>query len=140
MYPTATELNGGQRGPCPPPPTFWQKNFYVPHHGQRCSLGFLPIPPKSTMVPLVPLAKSPVTTPRLDYANAVERWDAHRNRAGSPSPSSPRPASNNPGHTSSCDRWNTNKKSLSITSVVASRTAGATAVAEPDMMSLLCHL
>jgi hypothetical protein len=66
------------------------------------------------MIPPVPSAKSPATTPRLGYANVVERWDAHKNKAGSPSPSSPRPASSSPGCASSCDSWNTNKKSPSI--------------------------
>jgi hypothetical protein len=105
-------------------PNFWQK-FFTPLYVVTVArvhlpmvntalLGFLPTPAKSTKIPPVPLAKSPATTYRLGYANAVERWDAHKNKVGSLSPSSPRPASSSPRRAPSCDRWNTNKKSPSI--------------------------
>jgi hypothetical protein len=53
-----------------------------------------------------------------------------------------RPAGSSPRRVSSCDRWNTNKKSPSIVSVAAWWTAGATVTAgtEPEMMPPLCHL
>jgi hypothetical protein len=82
----------------------------APCHGERCSLSLLLTPPKSAMIPPVSPAKSPATTPRLGCADAVERWDTHKNRAGSPSPSSLRPASSSPRRTSSCDRWNTKQE------------------------------
>ncbi|TVU50937.1 hypothetical protein EJB05_02335, partial [Eragrostis curvula] len=83
--------------------------------------GLLPTPAKSAMIPslaaCIPIL--PAKTPSKAMpgrADAVERWDAHKTKPGSASPSSssssssPRsPASSSLGRASSCDRWDINK-------------------------------
>ncbi|KQJ91784.1 hypothetical protein BRADI_4g39736v3 [Brachypodium distachyon] len=70
--------------------------------------GLLPTPPMSTPSPciiILPAASNP-KFPKPGRADAVERWDAHKNRPRSPASSC---GSTSPGRADSCERWDMNK-------------------------------
>ncbi|KQJ92243.1 hypothetical protein BRADI_4g42445v3 [Brachypodium distachyon] len=65
-------------------------------------------PPMSTPAPciiILPAASNP-KFPKPGRADAVERWDALKNRPGSPASSC---GSTSPGRADSCERWDMNK-------------------------------
>uniref|UniRef100_A0A0D9WGV6 Uncharacterized protein n=1 Tax=Leersia perrieri TaxID=77586 RepID=A0A0D9WGV6_9ORYZ len=88
----------------------------------------LPTPPRSKMVPLLPTPcliilptsfASPSSAPKPGRADAVERWDAHKTRAGGDTMTSPLPTTKRPAadrgrgvcRADACDRWDSNKTS-----------------------------
>ncbi|KAL6905609.1 hypothetical protein ACP4OV_003210 [Aristida adscensionis] len=92
----------------------------------------LPTPPKSMMLPLLPtppcVAVLPVSPAKTSRADADERWDAHKTKpAATASPaalgqrSSTADGKNGgPGRASSCERWDSNKKSAASSSFSSS--------------------
>jgi hypothetical protein len=116
----------------------------APCHGERCYLRLLLTPPKGAMIPPVPPAKSPAITPRLGCADAVEmeRWDAHKNRADSPSPSGLRPASTSPRRTLVVRQVEHQQEEPEhhVRDGMADGRSHYRSWMEPEMMPPLCHL
>uniref|UniRef100_A0A0D9WGX9 Uncharacterized protein n=1 Tax=Leersia perrieri TaxID=77586 RepID=A0A0D9WGX9_9ORYZ len=95
----------------------------------------LPTPPRSKMVPLLPTPcliilptsfASPSSAPKPGRADSVERWDAHKTRAGgetTPPPLTKRLAAGrgrSMSRADACDRWDSNKTSPSRSSASSS--------------------
>ncbi|KQJ92195.2 hypothetical protein BRADI_4g42465v3 [Brachypodium distachyon] len=88
-------------------------------------------PPMSTPAPciiILPAASNP-KFPKPGRADAVERWDAHKNDGKKPgSPASSSCGSTSTGRADSVERWDINKKKKPITSSTSSSSSSSSSI------------